>query len=242
VKFLEEFEVSGFPKWYYNELGQVGVDFENRAEVEAYDRNQPSNSAEESRELIKELGIGSNHLVIEFGIATGGFALECAKYCQHVYALDVSKAMLEYAQAKSKKLDIHNISFRHGGFLSYVHKNEKTDFIITKYAFHHLPDFWKQHALLRMAEMLKPGGKLYLEDVIFSFAPEDYEASINVWIHEVAKSEGQGFTREQFEMHVREEYSTYAWILEGILEKADFEILEQNYFSPTYADYLCIKR
>jgi putative AdoMet-dependent methyltransferase len=36
--------MGGFPKWYYNELAQVGVDFENQAEVEAYDRNQPSNS------------------------------------------------------------------------------------------------------------------------------------------------------------------------------------------------------
>lgn len=234
--------MSEFPKWYYNELAQVGVDFENQAEVEAYDHNQPSNSAEESRELIKDLGIGSNHRVIEFGIATGGFALECAKHCQHVYAVDVSKAMLEYAQTKSKRMDTQNISFHHGGFLSYIHEGEKADFIITKYAFHHLPDFWKQHALLRMAEMLKPGGKLYLEDVIFSFAPEDYEMSINTWINKVAKPEGEGFTREQFEMHVREEYSTYAWILEGMLERAGFEVLEKHYFSPTYTDYLCVNK
>ncbi len=234
--------MSKFPRWYYNELAQVGVDFENQAEVEAYDRNQTSNSAEESRDLIKELGIQPSHIVIEFGTATGGFALETAKHGQHVHAVDVSTAMLEYAQKKAVKQHISNISFHHGGFLSYLHKSKQADFIITKYAFHHLPDFWKQHALLRMAEMLKPSGKLYLEDVIFSFAPETYEASINAWIEEVAKPEGEGFTREQFEMHVREEYSTYAWVLEGMLERAGFEIQEKNYFSPTYADYLCIKK
>jgi putative AdoMet-dependent methyltransferase len=197
-----------FPRWYYNELAQVGVDFESQAEVEAYDHNQPSNSAEESYKLIQELGIQRNDVVIEFGIATGGFALECAKHCQHIHGIDVSKAMLEYAQTKAKNQNFGNISFHHGGFLSYIHKGARADFIITKYAFHHLPDFWKQHALLRMAEMLKPDGKLYLEDVIFSFAPEDYEASINAWIDNMAKPEGEGFTREQFEMHVREEYST----------------------------------
>jgi putative AdoMet-dependent methyltransferase len=231
-----------FPNWYYTELEQVGVDFENQAEVEAYDRNQPSNSVEESLELLRSLGIQQNHIVIEFGTATGNFAIEVAKYCRFVHAVDVSKVMLEYAHKKAAKQNVNNISLHHGGFLSYVHEGEKADFIITKYAFHHLPDFWKQFGLLRMAEMLKPGGNLYLEDVIFSFAPRDYETSINAWIDEVAKPGGEGFTREQFEMHVREEYSTYAWIIEGMLERAGFEILEQNHFSPTYADYLCIKR
>jgi putative AdoMet-dependent methyltransferase len=229
-----------FPKWYYNELGQVGVDFENQAEVEAYDSNQPSNSAQESLELLRSLNIQQHHAVIEFGTATGNFAIEASKHCKHVHAVDVSRAMLEYAHTKAEKQSVKNISFHHGGFLSYVHEGEKADFIITKYAFHHLPDFWKQHALLRMAEMLKPGGKLYLEDVVFSFAPEEYETSINTWIDEIAKPKGQGFTREQFEMHVREEYSTYAWVLEGMLERVGFQIVEKNYFSPTYANYMCV--
>jgi putative AdoMet-dependent methyltransferase len=104
--------------------------------------------------------------VIEFGTATGTFALEAAKCCRHVYAFDVSKTMLEYAQKKSVNQTVNTISFHQGGFLSYIHKDEKVDFIVTKYAFHHLPDFWKQHALVRMAEMLKPGGKLYLEEAL----------------------------------------------------------------------------
>lgn len=234
--------MSKFPRWYYNELSQVGVDFENQAEVEAYDRNQPSNSVQESLELLHSLNIQQYHTVIEFGTATGNFAIEAAKHCRVVHAVDVSKVMLEYARNKYATQNINNLSFHHGGFLSYVHESEKADFIITKYAFHHLPDFWKQHALLRMAEMLKPGGKLYLEDVIFSFAPEEYETSINAWIDEVAKPEGQGFTREQFEMHVREEHSTYAWVLESMLERVGFVIEEKNYFSPTYAHYLCIRQ
>jgi putative AdoMet-dependent methyltransferase len=188
------------------------------------------------------LGIQQRHTLIEFGTATGSFAIEAAKHCKYVHAVDVSKAMLEYAQVKAETQSVKNVSFHHGGFLSYIHEGEKADFIITKYTFHHLPDFWKQHALLRMAEMLKPSGKLYLEDVVFSFAPEVYETSINAWIDEVAKPEGQGFTREQFETHVREEYSTYAWVLEGMLERSCFIIEQKNYFSPTYADYLCVRK
>jgi hypothetical protein len=39
---------------------------------------------------------------------------------------------------------------------------------------HHLPDFWKQVTLLRMNRMLKTGGLLYIFDVVFDFAPEEY--------------------------------------------------------------------
>lgn len=67
-------------------------------------------------------------------------------------------------------------------------------------------------AFLRIAAMLKVKGVLYLRDVIFSFPPADYEESINDWIRQVTKPEGQGWTVRDFEMHVREEHSTYGWI------------------------------
>jgi hypothetical protein len=41
-------------------------------------------------------------------------------------------------------------------------------------------------------------------------------------------------------MHVREEHSTFAWIIEAMLTRSGFEIVEVNYQSPTYAEYLCI--
>jgi hypothetical protein len=48
-----------------------------------------------------------------------------------------------------------------------------------------------------------------------------------------------GFSRGDFETHVREEYSTYAWVLEGFLERAGFEIVESTLSDPEYAEYLC---
>ncbi len=96
-------------------------------------------------------------------------------------------------------------------------------------------------ALLRIAAMLKLKGIFYLRDVIFSFPPADYEAAINEWIGQVAKPEGEGWTTRDFEMHMCEEHSTYGWIIEGMLTRAGFEIVEANYNTPTYAEYLCIK-
>jgi putative AdoMet-dependent methyltransferase len=57
----------------------------------------------------------------------------------------------------------------------------------------------------------------------------------------VAKPEGKSWTVKDFEMHVREEHRTYSWIVEGMLTRTGFEIVEANYSASTYAEYLCVK-
>lgn len=46
---------------------------------------------------------------------------------------------------------------------------------------------------------------------------------------------------DDFETHVWEEYSTFTWIIEGMLARVGFEF-ESNYLSPTMAEYICRKR
>jgi hypothetical protein len=55
----------------------------------------------------------------------------------------------------------------------------------------------------------------------------------------MGKPEGEGFTREDFEGHIREEYSTFGWILEGMFKKAGFDMLKADYLSPWTAEYIC---
>jgi len=223
--------------WTYNELQQIGVDFTSQAEVKAYDAKQGSNSPEACRDLLEYLGVDSSHSFLEFGTATGNLTIEAAKRCQHAYGVDVSEPMLTYAQAKAEKLGVDNATFIHAGFLSYKHAAPPVDLVVTKFALHHLPDFWKVKALLNIADALKVGGRLYLEDVIFSFEPHMVQQEIEAWIDNVTKY--SGFTREEFETHVRDEYSTYTWLLEKMLEQAKFIIVEKEYKSPTYASYVC---
>jgi hypothetical protein len=92
-----------------------------------------------------------------------------------------------------------------------------------------------------MNAMLKDGGILYLRDAVFSFNPVDYQSSINDWIERVAKPPGEGFTKQDFERHIREEHSTFGWIIEGMLRQAGFAIEEADYFAPEYAQYFCRK-
>jgi putative AdoMet-dependent methyltransferase len=149
--------------------------------------------------------------------------------------------MLTYARSKAQQAGAMNIQFHQAGFLTYEHRDRLADFVVTKAALHILPDFWKMVAFLRIASMLKPGGHFFLRDAIFSFPPAEYEAAIQAWIERAAKPEGQGWTKQDYEMHAREEHSTFAWIIEGMLKQVGFQIVEANYISPVLAEYLCKK-
>ena len=77
--------------------------------------------------------------------------------------------MLEFARGKAQASGLDNIRFCQGGFLGCHEDKPPVDAVVTQFAMHHLPDFWKEAALRRIAKMLKPNGKLFLNDVIFSF-------------------------------------------------------------------------
>lgn len=96
---------------------------------------------------------------------------------------------------------------------------------------------FKQEALLRAATMLRPGGTFYLWDAIFSFDPADAAVELQRWVD--AARTGDTFTPEEFETHIREEFSTYDWILTGMLERAGLEIVEHHAATATHAAFLC---
>ncbi|MGB3295593.1 MAG: methyltransferase domain-containing protein [Phormidesmis sp.] len=228
------------PAWLFDEFKMVGVDFEDLAQVEAYDRNQTASTLEKEQALVARLGIAPGQTVIDLGAGTGTFAIQAARAGASVHAVDVSQVMLTYAQSKAQKVGAGNIEFHRAGFLTYEHQGALADVVVTKNALHILPDFWKTVAFLRIAALLKPMGKFYLRDVIFSFPPAAYETAIDEWIKQVAKPPGQGWTVQDFEMHVREEHSTFSWIVEAMLGRSGFEIVESDR-SSTYAEYLCAK-
>jgi ubiquinone/menaquinone biosynthesis C-methylase UbiE len=228
------------PEWYYDELRQVGLDFADAAEVAAYDRNQGSDPLEDRR-LVAALGIGPADLVIDIGCGTGQFAREAARAARAVIALDVSPAMLDYARSRAIASGLDNIDFRHAGFLSYRHEGAPADIVTSKFALHHLPDFWKAVALARIHGWLRPGGTFFLRDVVFSFAPNDCARGVEDWIARVAQPEGEGFTRADFATHIREEHSTFRWILEGLIERAGFRIQKLDCTDEAYADFRCLR-
>lgn len=229
------------PKWTYDEFAQVGIDFADASQVEAYDRRQGDKRGD-NRRLLAELSVGEGHVVVDLGTGTGSLAIEAARAGAIVHAVDISEAMLDRARHKARMEKVlPRITFHHAGFLTYPHPAGTADFVFSQFALHHLPDFWKQAAISRIAEALRPGGCLYLKDVVFSFEPEKREEAIETWLVAVSREDNEGWSRAAFESHVRDENSTFAWILEGMLKRAGFAIEKADYSLAAYAAFTARK-
>ncbi len=225
-----------YPSWQYDEMQQIGKDYDDLAEVEAYDVRHGSfrNVEKENEDILERLQLRSDHVLIEFGSGTGAFAIQAARLCARVYAVDISRAMLEYAGRKAVKAGITNVVYCHGGFLTYSHAAPQVDAVVSNTAFHHLPDFWKGMALRRMNRMLKTGGQLYLSDVIFE--QRNVRENIERFIAKLEAIAGP-----DIKAHIRQEFSTYDWIMDGLLERADFKILSKVVHEGVIGRYLCRK-
>jgi ubiquinone/menaquinone biosynthesis C-methylase UbiE len=230
----------GTPRWFMHELAHAGREHLDPTYVPAYDQKAGTDPREDLA-LLQELGMNQSHTLVDLGAGTGTFALAAAGLCRRVVAVDVSREMLAVLREKLQSSAIANVEVVQGGFLSYVHHGEPADFVYSRHALHHLPDFWKAIALVRIAAILKPGGVLFLRDLVYSFAPDEAEAAIESWLAGASPDVRSGWTRAELETHLREEHSTFNWLLESMIERAGFTIRDAQHHGSIYAAYTCIK-
>jgi len=229
--------------WQYNEMIQAGADHADLERAMTYDECMQKfrNYQTEAAQLMDRLSIDESQTIIDFGCGTGALAMELAKKCRKVYAVDVAEPMLAIVKEKAEKEHISNIETIHAGYLTYEHQGEPVDIIVTKAAFHHLPDFWKVIALSRMNALLKEQGKLFLSDVVFSFKPEDYATEITHFLDNLRTMAGEYMGQDGI-LHIKEEFSTFDWIMDEMLKRTGFEIMGKDVKSPVMIDYYCVKK
>jgi SAM-dependent methyltransferase len=117
------------------------------------------------------------------------------------------------------------------------------DIIYSRNALHHLPDFWKAIALSRVASMLRPAGVLRLRDLVYSFEPVEAQTFVDPWIESGAATSSAGRTPDELRAHVRDEHSTFAWILEELLQRAGFQLEDVRYDTcKIFGEYVAVKR
>lgn len=227
--------------WILDEVAHAGGEHLDPEYVLTYDQKAATDPEQDIARL-RALGLNETHTLVDFGAGTGTLALAAAPFCRRVIAVDVSSAMLRSLEQKAHQLGIGNVEVVLGGFLSYEHHGDPADFVYSRHALHHLPDFWKALALQRVAEILRPGGVLHLRDLIYSFDPSEAEEIFEKWLAGAAKSPDLGWTRQELETHIREEYSPFSWLLEPMLERAGF-VIQEIYHDPSrlYSEYICIK-
>ena len=212
------------PGWLLDELGSAGRENLDPAHVARYDGKEDAGAAAEVA-LLAALGLGAESTLVELGPGTGQLTVAVAPRCRRVIAVDVSAPMLAALRAKLEELRIENVETVEAGFLTYVHGGPPADFAYSRYALHHLPDFWKAVALTRLRAVLRPGGVLRLWDVVFDFEPAEAEARIEAWCASGGGGEVESdWTRGELEEHVRDEHSTFSWLLEPMIERCGFGI------------------
>lgn len=222
--------------WWLDEkrvAGDEHLDDEFVASYEAKAHFDPSHDVQ----LLVDNGLTHRSTIVDFGAGTGTFACAVAQTGAEVFAVDPSPAMVKAARSKTALLP--NLTVVQAGLLSYEHHGDPIGFVYSRNALHHLPEFWKVIALLRIADLLERDGILLLRDIAFDFAPSETTASLNAWLKAAPSDAATGYTRNDMAKHVREEFSTFSWLLEESLRNTGFEIIEKTVDRNVYAKYLC---
>jgi ubiquinone/menaquinone biosynthesis C-methylase UbiE len=236
-------EAARGPVWQYDERKFCGANFNSFFLARHYDHYYETfrDYRREAEQIVAALGLGNSATVLDMGCGTGAFAVHAAPHYRKVHAVDIARAMLGRARRKARKAGVTNIEFHHGGFLTYEHADGPVDAVVSVLALHHLPDFWKLVGLHRLASMLRPDGRLYLLDVVFSFDVSDYERCVEGFLEKMNSPTGPA-SRGAAQTHIRDEHSTYGWIVEGQLERAGLQIDEADYKDDFLAAYVCTRK
>lgn len=212
------------PSWFLDELTSLGRENTDEAHVARYDEKEDAGAAAEV-EWLRGLVPDTHSTVIDLGAGTGQFSLLAAEHWTTVVAVDPSPVMLRELRRKVAAAGAP-VSVVEGGYLTFDWPAGGADLVYSRYALHHLPDFWKALALLRMRTMLRRGGILRLWDVVYNFPVSEAGERIEEWCSTGYSSEEGGWTRTDLEEHVRDEHSTFTWLLEPMILRAGFTIEE----------------
>lgn len=138
--------------------------------------------------LLRELGLGEQSTLVDLGAGTGTLAFTAGTHCRRVVPVDASAEMVVAMKRKAERLGVANVECVQAGFLSYEHQGTPAEFVYSRNALHHLPDFWKAIALERISVILRPGGILRLRDLVFVFDPREAERVIADWLDSGAET------------------------------------------------------
>ena len=123
--------------------------------------------------IIERAAPQADDVVVDVGAGTGLLALELAPRVKHVWAIDISGAMVEYLRAKAASGGLDNVSAAVASAASLPLFDATADVVVSNYCFHHLDDAGKEQALLEAYRVLRPGGRLVFGDMMFRVGVTD---------------------------------------------------------------------
>jgi len=223
--------------WWLDERTTAGDEHLDPGYVDGYDARAGYDPRPDVDALVAR-GLGPGSRLLDLGAGTGTFAFAAAETGASVTAVDVSPAMVASMRDRAAR-EAAAITVVEAGFLSYAHVGPPVDFVFTRNALHQLPDVWKAVALVRVAATMRTGAILRLLDLVYDSTIDDLDTVVGNWMAGAVDDPAQGYTADDLATHVRTEHSTFTWLLEPVLERAGFEILERDVRKSVYATYTC---
>ncbi|MCS7091353.1 MAG: metalloregulator ArsR/SmtB family transcription factor [Verrucomicrobiota bacterium] len=147
-------------------------------------------------------------VVADLGSGEGLISELLARRCRKVIAVDNSRRMVAYGQARARRMGLKNLEFRLGDLQDPPLAEASVDVVLLSQALHHAED--PPRALLNGWRILKPGGQLWILDLLahgFEPARELYgdrwlgftEGQLQRWLEEA------GFQQVEVSVVAREE-------------------------------------
>lgn len=127
--------------------------------------------------------INAGETVLDVGSGSGFDCFIAARLVGlngRVIGVDMTEAMLEKAQATAQKMGLNQVEFRKGFVEELPVDDSSTDVVISNGVVNLCPD--KYRVLAEIFHALKPGGRLYLSDiVVHKQVPNGAKANVDLW-------------------------------------------------------------
>jgi ubiquinone/menaquinone biosynthesis C-methylase UbiE len=118
------------------------------------------------RLLIETAGIGSGDEVLDVACGPGLVVCEVARVARHVTGVDLTRAMIEQAEARQRSLGLTNLTWSVGDAQPLAFPDAAFSRVITRYSFHHFTD--PAGVFAEMVRVCRPGGRVTVCDVFTS--------------------------------------------------------------------------
>jgi len=112
------------------------------------------------------LDLKGKETVLDVATGTGYLAMALAPYVKRVIGIDITPRMLEMAVQAAGERGLGNIENLVGDVEHLPFYDSQFDVVSARFSFHHFPG--PLVSLLEMARVLRPGGRLVIEDMVSS--------------------------------------------------------------------------
>nr|MDO8081114.1 class I SAM-dependent methyltransferase [Candidatus Freyarchaeota archaeon] len=184
-------------------------------------------------------------IVLDMGAGTGSVSFAFAPKVSRVVAMDIAEKMLKVGRKKAKENNLQNVEFRYGDFENPNYK-EKVDIIVTNIAFHHLTHEQKRKVIRNWYDLLKPGGRVIIGDMMFFFDPiKERERAIKLMAvlaeRYAVKKKGEDL-KSTMERYKKTDHPIYVYTLKEFFEEAGYRVTAIEEIVPPILGIICAQK